>query len=351
MTEPEREPSRGFRWSGLPVVFAALGVLAVVLSLVPARRFHPASHPGAVRIGLVFDVGGRGDKSFNDSAYEGLVRAEKELGVEITYLEPSGSEDREAALRLFASRGYDLVVGVGFIFSSDVDAVARDYPGTSFACIDYAPSAHGMPPNVAALSFHEEEGSYLVGGVAGLLSKTKSVGFVGGMTGPLIRKFEAGYIAGVAAACPSCKVVVGYAGSTPDAYRDPAKGKAIAVSQIGAGVDVVYHASGATGHGVFEAAHDAHIFAIGVDSDQHDEMPDVVVTSMVKRADVALFDTIREVKEKRFHGGFHAFGLREGGIDYVHEGPHASRIDPGVQAAIQKMRDDVVSGRVKVPTE
>ncbi len=351
MTEPEREARRGFRGFGLPMVFAVLGVFAVALSLVPARRFHPASHPGAVRIGLVFDVGGRGDKSFNDSAYEGLVRAEKELGVEITYLEPSGSEDREAALRLFASRGYDLVVGVGFIFSSDVDAVARDYPGTNFACIDYAPSARGIPPNVAALSFHEEEGSYLVGGVAGLLSKTKRVGFVGGMTGPLIRKFEAGYIAGVAAACPSCKVVVGYAGSTPDAYRDPAKGKAIAVSQIGAGVDVVYHASGATGHGVFEAAHDARILAIGVDSDQHDEMPDVVVTSMVKRADVALFDTIRAVQDKRFQGGFHAFGLREGGIDYVHEGPHAERIDAGVQAAVQKMREDVVSGRVKVPTE
>jgi hypothetical protein len=181
---------------------------AMLLTWVPARHSRVEVRAGTLRVGLVFDVGGRGDKSFNDAAYEGLERARKELGVEGIFLEPSGAEDREAALRLFAARGYDLVFGVGFIFSSDIDTVARDYPNVRFACIDYSPSPAGVPENVAALAFREEEGSYLVGGVAGFLSTSKHVGFVGGMTGPLIKKFEAGYVAGVRYACPTCQVHV-----------------------------------------------------------------------------------------------------------------------------------------------
>ena len=176
-----------------PACFA----FAVTTTMLPklGHDDHPAkTHPSA-RIGLVFDVGGRGDKSFNDSAYVGLMRAERELDVDVRYLEPTSPEDREAALRLFASQHLDLVVGVGFIFSCDVDAVARNYPNVHFACVDYAP--HGdPPPNVLGLAFREEEGSFLVGAAAGLLTKTHVVGFVGGMTIPLIRKFEAGYVGG-----------------------------------------------------------------------------------------------------------------------------------------------------------
>jgi basic membrane protein A len=337
------------RWAALLVA------LALAATFLLPRRHAPAavaSGPnGRVRIGLVFDVGGRGDKSFNDAAYAGLLRAQRELGVTVEFLEPASGEDREAAMRLFAARGFDLVVGVGFIFSSDVDRVARDFPGVHFACVDYAPSPAGVPPNVAGLWFHEEEGSYLVGGVAGLLSKTKHVGFVGGMRGPLIRKFEAGYEAGVRAVCPECAVHSAYIGTSPDAFKDPAKAKALAIAEMAAGADVLYHASGASGHGVFEAAHDAGRFAIGVDSDQHDEMPDTVATSMVKRGDVSVFDTIRAVIAGRFEGGMHVFGVKDGAIDYVHEGPHATLLPREVVARVEELRDDVAADRVRVPTD
>jgi basic membrane protein A len=335
------------------VTVAALAVVAVVVTFLPARspaRAEKRAEPGAVRVGLVFDVGGRGDKSFNDAAYEGLSRAERELGADVSYLEPSGAEDREAALRLFASRGYDVVIGVGFIFSSDVDTVASAYPNVHFACIDYAPRGE-IPPNVAAIAFREEEGSFLVGAAAGLLSKSKHVAFAGGMTGPLIRKFEAGYQAGVAATCASCIVHSGYVGTTPEAYHDPAKAKMLTGSHVAAGADVVYHASGASGHGVFEAAREGKAMAIGVDSDQYDDMPDVVVTSMVKRADVAVFDVVREARAHELRGGMRVFGLAEGGVDWVHEGPHASRLPVEVVARVEALRRDVVEGRVKVPRE
>jgi basic membrane protein A len=337
------------RWVALLVAAALAATLLLPRRRPPAPIAHGANE--RVRIGLVFDVGGRGDKSFNDAAYTGLRRAQRELGVGVELLEPASSEDREAAMRLFAARGFDLVVGVGFIFSSDVDRVARDFPAVHFACVDYAPPPGGAPPNVAGLAFHEEEGSYLVGGVAGLLTRTRHVGFVGGMRGPLIRKFEAGYEAGVKAACPDCVVHSAYIGTSPDAFKDPAKAKALAIAQIAAGADVLYHASGASGHGVFEAAHDARLFAIGVDSDQFAEMPDAVVTSMVKRADVSVFDTIRAVAEGRFEGGMHVFGVEDGAIDYVHEGPHAVLLPPDVVARVEELRAEVASSRVHVPIE
>ena len=329
---------------------ATLATAAMFATFAPPRSPEPpprSTKPKA-RVGLVFDVGGRGDKSFNDAAYIGVSRAEKELDVEASYLEPASTEDREAALRLFAARGFDLVIGVGFIFSSDIDAVARAYPGTRFAGIDYSPGPNGIPDNVAALAFREEQGSFLVGAVAGLMTKSHHVGFVGGMTGPLIRKFEVGYEQGVKAACPSCVVHAAYAGPTPDAFRDPAKGKALANAQIAAGTDVLYHASGATGHGVFEAAADAHALAIGVDADQHDEMPGTVVTSMIKRADVAVFDIVKATLDGKFHGGMNVFGLEEAGVDYVHDGPHAAQIPDDVKAKVEALRADVIAKRINV---
>ncbi len=332
-------------------VLLALVALAAGVTFLPSRAPAPVARaPGAVRVGLVFDVGGRGDKSFNDAAYEGLARSERELGAEVSYVEPSGAEDREAALRLFASRGYDVVIGVGFIFSSDVDTVAAAYPKIRFGCVDYAPRGE-VPANVAALAFREEEGSFLVGAAAGLLSKTRHVGFTGGMMGPLIRKFEAGYEAGVHATCPSCKVHSAYIGSTPEAYHDPAKAKVLTATQISAGADVVYHASGASGHGVFEAAREAQVLAIGVDSDQHDDMPGVVATSMVKRVDVAVFDLVKEVKEGRFKAGMRVFGLHEGGVDWVHDGPHAARLSSTVVSQGEALRAEVIAGRRVVPRD
>ncbi len=336
----------------MPIATLIVSIAAAASTLLPARAEEPpptGPHVN-VRVGLVFDVGGRGDKSFNDAAYEGLSRAARELGVTTEVLEPSGAEDREAAMRLFGARNFDLVIGVGFIFSTDVNVVARDFPRTRFACIDYAPPMDGvMPENVVGLRFREEEGSFLVGAVAGLVSKTGHVGFVGGMDIPLIRKFEAGYRAGVREVCPSCDVHAAFAGTTPEAFRDPVKGKALANSQIAAGADVVYHASGTTGHGVFEAARDMGVKAIGVDADQHDEMPGTVLTSMIKRGDVAVFDTIKDVAEGRFQGGLRTFGLAEEAVGYVDEGPHAAGIPDDTKQKVDALAKRVIRGEIKVP--
>ncbi|MCC6525153.1 MAG: BMP family ABC transporter substrate-binding protein [Polyangiaceae bacterium] len=334
----------------LALATAALAALALLVP-VPGAEL-PKTGSSALRVGLVFDVGGRGDKSFNDSAYEGVARAERERGVTVELLEPTGAEDREAALRLFGARGFDLVIGVGFIFSTDINVVAGDFPATKFACVDYAPPEDGvMPANVVGLGFREEEGSFLVGAVAGLITATGHVGFVGGMDIPLIHRFEAGYRAGVRTVCPRCQVHAAYAGTTPEAFRDPAKGKAVAVSQISAGADVLYHASGTTGHGVFEAAHDMGVRAIGVDSDQYDEKPGTVVTSMIKRVDVAVFDTIAALETGAFEGGLRSFGIAEDGVGYVSEGPHAADVPDGVKAEVAELRRRIAAGEMAVPRE
>jgi basic membrane protein A len=339
------------RFTNLRTVAVASAALAFATALLPARSHEPAPHGPhqSVRVGLVFDVGGRGDKSFNDAAYEGVSRSADELGVQVEVLEPTGAEDREAAMRLFAARGFDLVIGVGFIFSTDINVVARAFPNSRFACIDYAPMGGEIPSNVAGLTFREEEGSFLVGAVAALTTRSKHVGFVGGMDIPLIHKFEAGYRAGVAEACPTCIVHSAYAGATPEAFRDPVKGKALAVAQISQGADVLYHASGTTGHGVFEASHDMGAKAIGVDSDQFDEMPGTVITSMIKRADVAVFDTVKAVAEGRFQGGMRSFGLAEDGVGYVSEGPHAAAITAEVRARVAELKARILRGEIKIP--
>lgn len=343
-------PARLVRLRRAVVATAALAVLTCFL---PARAPKASGHGplARYRVGLVFDVGGRGDKSFNDAAWEGISRAGRELGVTTEILEPSGAEDRESAMRLFAARGFDLVIGVGFIFSTDINVVAEAFPKTRFACIDYAPRPDvPVPENVAGLIFREEEGSFLVGAVAGQITKTGHVGFVGGMDMPLIHRFEAGYRAGVLAVCPTCSVHAAYAGTTPDAFHDPVKGKALAIGEITSGADVLYHASGTTGHGMFEAARDMGVKTIGVDADQYDEMPDTMVTSMIKRGDVAVFDIIADVTRGEFKGGLRSFGLAEHGIGYVSEGPHAAGLSAEVKAKVAALEQKIVAGEIKIPT-
>lgn len=336
-------------------VVIVTAVLALLTLLIPGRSTEapPQGPLQGLRVGLVFDVGGLGDKSFNDAAYEGVSRARRELGTTTEYLEPSGAEDREAALRLFAARGFDLVIGVGFVFTTDINEVAKDFPKVRFACVDYVEPKRldEIPDNVVGLGFREEEGAFLVGAVAGLTTKTSHVGFVGGMQVPLIKRFENGYRAGALHVCPDCEVHVAYAGTTPEAFADPAKGKAIAISQISAGTDVIFHASGTTGHGVFQAAKDMGIKAIGVDGDQYDEMPGVVITSMLKRVDVAVFDTIRAVGEGRFEAGLESFGVAEKGVGYVDEGPHAAGLEAAVKQQVAKLAAQIAAGKIAVSRE
>ncbi len=302
-------------------------------------------------MGLVFDVGGRGDKSFNDAAYAGLERAQKELGIEFTTLETGEGADREAALRQLAAGGSQLVFGVGFLFSDDIRRLAEEFPDVKFACVDYTvQDGEVLPPNLVALKFREEQGSYLVGALAALLSRTHTVGFVGGMEIPLIKKFEAGYRAGVEKAAPGTKVLVKYAGTTGTAFKDPTKGKELALSEYHQGADIIFHAAGSTGLGVFEAARELNRLAIGVDADQWDEAPGVVVTSMVKRVDNAVFDTIKQVQEGHWSGGVHVFGLAEHGVGWVYDARNRHMIPDPVRATVDSLEAEIVSGAIEVPT-
>ena len=309
-----------------------------------------------VRVGLVFDVGGRGDQSFNDAAYAGLERAMQELGVakeHIEYIEPGEGGDRESALRQLAAGEYDVIFGIGFLFSDDILAVAKDFPAKNFACVDMnVPESGELPANVVALKFKEEEGSYLVGALSGWLTKTNQLGFVGGMQIPLIKKFEAGYAAGVKKANPGATVDVKYAGVDGNAFKNPTKGKELALAIYGAGADIIYHASGSTGLGVFEAANEKDRLAIGVDSDQWSAMPNRVLTSMVKRVDVAVFDTIKSTLEGTFPGGqVLVFGLKEKGVDYVYDENNKAMIPDDVHAKVEALRGEIEAGTITVPSE
>ena len=304
------------------------------------------------KVGLVFDIGGRGDKSFNDAAYAGLERAQKELGVEFTTLETNEGSDREAQLRQIASGDAQLIFGVGFLFTDDVKALAKEFPNKKFACVDFTVTeGESLPANLAALKFREEEGSFLVGALAGLISKTGKVGFVGGMEIPLIRKFQAGYDAGVKAVAPKTQVLVKYAGNTGAAFKDPTKGKELALAEYHAGADIIFHASGSTGLGVFEAAHELKRLAIGVDSDQYDEMPDVVLTSMVKRVDTAVFNTIEQAKSGRWSSGVHVFGLADDGVKWVYDDRNQAKIPAPVKATVDSLQAEIIAGRIVVPTQ
>src|SRR5829696_5052960 len=309
------------------LLLVAVGLLVVHAALLfaGARAITDFSTPGATNVGIVLDVGGRGDKSFNDGAYAGADSAIRVLHPNVRFIEPGEGSDREAGLRLLAAENMDLVIGVGFIFSDDLTSLAKEYPSVSFAGVDYALSVDDKgnvvapPSNLAALKFREEEGSFLVGALAALVGKSKKVGFVGGMDIPLIHKFEAGYRAGVKQVCPDCTVIAQYAGVTPEAFKNPGKGKELALSQYQSGVNVIFHASGSTGLGVFEAARERGKLAIGVDADQADEAPGRILTSMVKGVDAVTFDTIKRVKNGVFNGGIYSYGLAEGGVGYIYD--------------------------------
>ncbi len=300
-----------------------------------------------IRVGLVFDVGGLGDKSFNDAAHAGLVKAEDTLNARTRFIEPGDGSDRESALRILAREGNALIIGVGFIFTDDMKRLAEAFPDRKFACVDY--SGKDTPPNLVGLRFREHEGSFLVGAIAGLTTKSKQVGFVGGMKIPLIRKFEAGFIAGVKHVCPSCDVLSAYAGTTPKAFADPTTGKQLAISQYRRGADIIYHASGKTGDGVFKAAKQLNKLAIGVDGNQFDEAPCCVLTSMIKRVDVAVYETIRELDSGNFTSGVREFGLAENGVDFVYDDDNKKLLSADVVARVRELRRQIIAKKIVVP--
>ena len=300
----------------------------------------------------MFDVGGRGDKSFNDAAYAGLERAQKELGVTFSTLETGEGSDREAQMRQLAAGGSQLVFGVGFLFSDDIYGLAQEFPNVKFACVDYTvKEGQALPPNLRALEFKEHEGSFLVGALAALLTKTGKVGFVGGMEIPLIKKFEAGYRAGAKAANPKVEVLVKYAGTTGTAFKDPTKGKELGLAEYNQGADIIFHASGSTGLGVFEAAREKGRLAIGVDSDQQAEAPGFILTSMVKHVETSVFDSIQDLIKGRWQGGIREFGLKEDGVGWVYDDQNKALIPDAVKAKVDALKAEIVAGRIVVPTK
>ena len=339
----------------LIVVAALLGIHAAFLVLSP-RGTEAVADADATKVGIVLDVGGRGDKSFNDGAYAGADSAMKHLGADVRFIEPGEGADREAGLRLLAAEGMDLIMGIGFIFTDDLTVLSREYPNRNFAGVDFAlgtDSAGNVippPPNVAALKFREEEGSFLVGALAALVGNSKRIGFIGGMDIPLIHKFEAGYRAGVKRVCPDCVVIAQYAGVTPEAFANPGRGKELALAQYQSGVNVIFHASGATGGGVFEAARATGKYAIGVDADQAAEAPGRVLTSMIKGVDAAVFDAVSRVDAGTFKGGVYSFGLAEGGVGYVYDENNRRLIPDAAHRRVEELKADIIAGRIKVPS-
>lgn len=309
--------------------------------------------PGKIKVGLVFDIGGRGDKSFNDAAYNGLELAKNKLGIEFESIDPGDGSDRESALRkLASSKDIGLIFGVGFIFTEDINNIAKEFPDKKFACIDYSVDpTKTILPNVQAIEFREEEGSFLVGALAAMITKTNKVGFIGGMESSLIRKFETGYNEGVIYVNPDCKVLSAYVSVTPEGFKNPGKAKEIALNQFSNGADIIYHASGLSGLGLFEAAREKNMLAIGVDMDQEKEAPGFVLTSMVKQVDEAVFQTIKEYKEDKFTGGIKVFGLKDNGIGYVYNKDNQKFITPEINKKMEEIRGKIISGEIVVGTE
>ncbi|SES77746.1 BMP family lipoprotein [Anaerobranca gottschalkii] len=277
----------------LIILLVSLMILSVALTGCGGGKANEGEEK--LRIAIVYSTGGLGDKSFNDSAHRGLLRAEKELGVEIDWVEPRDSAEDADYLRGYAAEGFDLVIAVGFQMADSLKTVAQEYPDINFAIIDSVVEL----PNVASLVFAEHEGSFLAGALAALVTESNIIGFIGGIQFPLIERFEGGFIAGAKHINPDIQVLSQYARS----FGDPATGKEIALAQIDAGADVIYHASGGTGGGLFEAAMERGIYAIGVDSNQNFLAPGYGIASMLKRVDVAVFETIRALTEGEFKGG------------------------------------------------
>lgn len=340
----------------------AAGLLALGLGLAacgddaatPGGSTTSGDAPASIKVGLAYDIGGRGDQSFNDSAARGLDKAKTDLGVEIQELEATAGEtdaQKEDRLQQLAEGGFNPIIAVGFAYAGPIGKVAKENPDVKFAIIDDASDA-SKGPNIANLTFAENEGSFLVGVAAALKSTSGKVGFIGGVNVPLIQKFEAGFIAGVKAAKPEATVESKYLTQPPDftGFNDPAKGETAANGMFDNGVDVIYAAAGGSGNGVFKAAKAKGKLGIGVDSDQYNQpaladVKDVIITSMLKQVDVAVFDFIKAVKDGSFKAGEQVFDLKAGGVGYATSG---GKVDD-IKAQIEEFKTKITSGAVKVP--
>jgi basic membrane protein A len=300
-----------------------------------AAEFQPA---------IIFDMGGKFDGSFNEAAYHGAEKFKKETGISYLEFEVTNESQRDQALSRMARRGANIVVAVGFAFATPLEKLSAEYPKTDFTIID----AVVDKPNVQSVVFKEHEGSFLVGMAAAMASKTGKVGFVGGMDIPLIRNFEIGYEQGVKHVDPKAEILVNYTGDTPAAWNDPAKGYELAVSQFDRGADVVYHAAGGTGRGVLQAAADKGKLGIGVDSDQDCLFPGHVLTSMMKRVDVAVYKSFKASHDGDWKAGPLSLGLADDGVDFSVDKCNKDLLTQAMQDRMNAAKADIIAGRIEV---
>jgi basic membrane protein A len=327
---PASHPVRRLGTSLIPALAAAMACTAA------AADFSPA---------IVYDFGGKFDQSFNQSASAGVERFKKETGIAVREFEIQNASQREQIMRQFARRGATVIVAVGFTQASAVETVAKEFPAIEFAVIDGSVDL----PNVESINFREQESSFLCGMAAAMASKTAKVGFVGGMDIPLIRKFAAGYRAGVAYVNPSAEVFENMTGSTPAAWTNPTAGSELAKSQFGRGADVVFHAAGATGKGVMQAAADAGLLSIGCDSNQDYLHPGSVLTSAVKRVDVAVYTVFTDARNGTWKAGPRVLGLAEQGVDYSLDEYNRKLVTPEMEQRLNQAKADIIAGRITVP--
>jgi basic membrane protein A len=292
---------------------------------------------------LIFDLGGKFDKSFNEAAFNGAKRWAEETGGSFNEIELSSEAQREQALRRFAEAGFNPVITMGFAMADPLSAVAPDYPDTKFAAIDVT---WLDLPNVRQVGFAEHEGSYLVGMLAAMASKSNTIGFIGGMDIPLIRHFGCGYAQGAKAVNPDITIIANMTGTTPAAWNDPVKGSELTQAQISQGADVIYAAAGGTGVGVLQSAADAGILSIGVDSNQNHLHPGKVLTSMLKRVDVAVYDAMKAGTD--METGVFIMGLADDGVGYALDDNNASLISAEMKAAVDSARASIIAGDLKV---
>jgi basic membrane protein A len=302
------------------------------------------SAQNAIKPAIVYSTGGKFDKSFNEGVSQGAERFKSESGVAAAEFEPSNETQFEQAQRRFAQRGQDPIVAVGFSQGVALEKVAKEFPNTHFTLIDSVVDL----PNVQSVTFKEQEGSFLVGVAAALASKTGKIGFVGGMDIPLIRRFQCGYEQGIKYANPKAELIANMTGTTPAAWNDPGRGAELAKGQFDRGVDVVYAAAGSTGMGVLQAARDRGKYGIGVDSNQDHLFPGTMLTSMVKRVDLASYQSFKAMQAGTWRAGLTVLGLKEGGVDWTLDQHNEKVVTADIKAKVEAAKADIISGKIVV---
>jgi basic membrane protein A len=318
--------------------------LAIAATFLAAGVAAPGASAADPKLGIVYDAGGKFDKSFNQSAFEGASRFKKDTNISFIEVQASSDTQAEQVLRALARKNLDLIASIGFAQTQAVQKVSKEFPKVHFVLIDGVANS----PNVSSVLFKEQEGSYLVGIAAAMASKSKKIGFIGGVDIPLIRTFECGYAQGAKAVDPKVDVSQNMVGTSSGAWNDPAKGGELARSQFDRGVDVVFAVAGGSGLGTLQTAKEKGKLAIGVDSDQNSLYPGTILTSMVKRVDNAVYDSFMDMKNGTWKAGVTYKGLKEGGVDWALDQYNRKLITPEIEKRVLGARKDIIDGKIKV---